>query len=203
MASEPRAVLSAKGLELLLGRLDPDLESAGQAYEDLRQALLSFFTWRRASAVEERVDETLDRLAAKLEQGQRVEDVRRFAHGIARMVLLESWRRPETRAVRVEGLELENLPAPPEPDPEPLHECLERCLTELAAGSRELILRYYLAEGRGKINERRRLAAELGVSENGLRSRAQRVRDRLERCIARRLPGRKAAPPATPADTKT
>ena len=200
MASEPRASLNAKSLKLLLGRLDPDPERAGQAYEDLRQALLGFFTWRGAPAIEERADETLDRLAAKLEQGQRVDDVRRFARGIARMVLLESWRRPETRAARVEELELERLPAPPEPEPEPLRDCLERCLTELRVGSRDLILRYYVAEGRTKIEGRRRLAEELGVSENGLRSRAQRVRDRLERCISRCLSGRMAS--RWPADTK-
>lgn len=174
---------SAQGLDRLLGRLDANAERAAQAYEDLRKALHSFFNWRGAWAPDECADETLDRLADKLEHGSPVDDVRRFARGIARMVLLESFRRPEVRAARVEESELRHLPARPELDPEPLAECLERCLAELPPESRDLILRYYVDRGRSKILNRRRLADELGTSESALRSRAQRVRDRLESCI--------------------
>ena len=60
-------------------------------------------------------------------------------------------------------------------------------LAELPAEGRDLILRYYVNQGRLKIENRRRLAAELGTSEGGLRSRAQRLRDGLERCINRCL----------------
>jgi len=52
-----------------------------------------------------------------------------------------------------------------------------------SARSRALILDYYRAEGAVKIANRQRMAAELKVSENGLRSRVQRVRDRLERDV--------------------
>ena len=76
-------------------------------------------------------------------------------------------------------------PAPPiDHDPEPhLHECLERCLAALPADARTLILEYYQDQRRQKIDRRVRLAAQLGLSANALRSRAQRVRDRLERCV--------------------
>ena len=174
---------SAQGLDRLLARLDTNIERAAQAYEDLRKALHSFFNWRGAWAPDECADETLDRLAAKLEQGAPVEDVRRFARGIARMVLLESFRRPEVRAPRAEASELLHLPATADVDPEPLRECLERCLGELPPESRDLILRYYVDQGHSKILNRRRLADELGTSESALRSRAQRIRDRLEGCI--------------------
>jgi DNA-directed RNA polymerase specialized sigma24 family protein len=166
-----------------LGRLDTNVERAAQAYEDLRKALHAFFNWRGAWAPDECADETLDRLAAKLEQGAPIADVRRFARGIARMVLLESFRRPEVRAPRADASELRHLPATVAVDPEPLRECLERCLGELPPESRDLILRYYVDQGRSKILNRRRLADELGTSESALRSRAQRVRDRLEGCI--------------------
>jgi DNA-directed RNA polymerase specialized sigma24 family protein len=65
--------------------------------------------------------------------------------------------------------------------------CFERCLAELPADGRALILEYYAAEGRLKIDGRKRLAAALGLSDTALRNRAQRLRDRLERCVRRRL----------------
>jgi len=185
--SESGAGLSASGLSRLLDRLDPDPDRAALAYESLRHTLLSFFNWRGAWAPEECADQTLDRLAAKLDQGLLVGDVRPFARGIARLVLLEAYRRPEARAARADESELDRLPAAPEGQAEPLHDCLERCLARLPDEGRDLILRYYVNQGRLKIESRRRLAAELGTSEGGLRSRAQRVRNGLERCVNRCL----------------
>ena len=52
-----------------------------------------------------------------------------------------------------------------------------------------MILKYYVAEGRTRIDNRRRLAQALGISETALRNRAQRLRDRLERCITGCLGG--------------
>ena len=49
--------------------------------------------------------------------------------------------------------------------------------------SRTLLLRYYEGERQAKISNRQRLASLLGVSDNALRSRVQRLRDRLEQCV--------------------
>ena len=181
--------LTAAGLAGLLARLDPDPDRAALAYQSLRQTLVKFFDWRGAWSPEEGADETLDRLARKLAAGDQVSDVRSFAHGIARHVLLEQSRSPEARLARSDETELDALAAADATadataDEEPLGVCLERCLAELPAESRDLILQYYVDRGRAKIENRRRLAASLGLSDNALRSRAQRVRDRLERCIA-------------------
>jgi DNA-directed RNA polymerase specialized sigma24 family protein len=64
-----------------------------------------------------------------------------------------------------------------------LFDCFDRCLAELPADSRSLMLRYYEGERSDKISNRRRLAAALAVSESALRSRVQRLRDRLEQCV--------------------
>lgn len=168
----------------LLARLGPDAERAGSAYEHLRRALVSFFAWRGAATPEDCADETLDRLATRIDDGVAVEDVPRFARGIARMVLLERWRRPETRGVPLE--ELASAPAMEEaPDDAALLDCLDRCLNELAPDNRDLILEYYGGEGRSRIDRRKRMAQALGASESALRSRAQRVRDQLGGCITR------------------
>jgi len=187
MSRDPGRGLTAGAFTSLLSRLGPDAERAGFAYEHLRRALVSFFAWRGAATPEECADETLDRLAVRLAEGVVVEDVARFAHGIARMVLREHWRRPDARGVPVAALTSTTLISEDDPDEGALADCLDRCLGELAAESRALILEYYAGEGRARIEARKRMARELGVSESALRSRLQRVRDEVERCIGRCL----------------
>jgi DNA-directed RNA polymerase specialized sigma24 family protein len=183
--------LTADAFASLLTRLGPDAERAGSAYEHLRRALVSFFAWRGAATPEECADETLDRLATRLDKGVVVEDVARFAHGIARLVLLEHWRRPEARGVPLEDL-ASGPAAATEADDDVLPR-LDRCLDELAPDSRQLILEYYGGEGRSRIDRRKGMAHALGASESALRNRAQRLRDQLERCLTRGL----ASPGAT------
>jgi DNA-directed RNA polymerase specialized sigma24 family protein len=186
----PLRGLTADGLARLLARLDHDPERAGVAYEDLRHTLVKFFDWRGAIRPDECADETLDRLARRLGEGTPVDVPRGFARGIARLVLLESWRSPEARARRASESELARLPAPETigtPDAEPRAPCLRRCLDELSPEARRLILGYYSAEGRTRIEARRRMAETLELTETALRSRAQRIRERLESCIGRCL----------------
>jgi DNA-directed RNA polymerase specialized sigma24 family protein len=178
--------LSADAFASLLSRLGPDTERAGRVYEDLRRALVSFFAWRGAATPEECADESLDRLAARIDEGVAVEDVPRFALGIARLVLLEHWRRPGARHVPLDELPREPK-APEPPDDDARARSLAGCLDELPAESRSLILDYYGGDGRGRIDRRKGMAERLGISENALRSRAQRVRDQLESCVRRRL----------------
>jgi DNA-directed RNA polymerase specialized sigma24 family protein len=187
MSKDAGRGLTAGAFSSLLSRLDRDAERAGFAYEHLRRALVSFFAWRGAATPEECADETLDRLAVRLDEGVAVEDVTRFAHGIARMVLLEHWRRPDARGVPVAALPKAAPTAEDDPDDRALADCLDRCLGELAAESQALILEYYAGEGRSRIEARKRMARELGVSESALRNRMQRVRDEVERCIGRCL----------------
>jgi DNA-directed RNA polymerase specialized sigma24 family protein len=177
-----KRALDAAALASLLARLGPDAESAGAAYETLRRALVSYFAWRGALTPEECADQALDRLAARLAEGVVVEDVARFARGVARLVLLEHWRSAERRHVPLAESAADRPEA--EAGQHAAHDCLDQCLAELPSEGRELIVQYYVAEGRTRIERRKRLAAERGISESALRNRAQRLRDGLERCIA-------------------
>jgi DNA-directed RNA polymerase specialized sigma24 family protein len=188
-AREAGRGLTAEAFAILLARLGPDAERAGSAYEALRRALVAFFTWRGAATPEECADETLDRLAARLDEGPPVENVPRFARGIARLVLLEHWRRPDAHRVPLERVGPDPRLLASALDDQPLQECLHRCLADLTPHGRDLILKYYVAEGRTRIDNRRRLAEDLGISETALRNRAQRLRYRLERCITGCLRG--------------
>jgi DNA-directed RNA polymerase specialized sigma24 family protein len=197
---DPGRGLNAAAFAILLARLGPDANVAGVAYETLRRGLVAFFTWRGSPTPEEGADETLDRLATRLRDGVVVDDVARFTRGIARLVLLESWRRPQARGVSIEEVAPPQA-APPDPGDGVLEQCLERCLAELPDEGRALILQYYGADGRTRIEARKQMAAALGVSETALRNRAQRLRDRLERCILA-CAGPDSAPGGGATDTK-
>lgn len=176
------ARITAGGLRHLLARLDPDADRAALEYERLRQSLIRFFDWRGAWPPDECADEVLDRLARKLQGGTVVDDVPKYAHGIARVVFLERRRGPIVSSI--EGVELPRVPAADPPaDDERLHDCFDRCLMQLPPEHRSLITAYYEGERRAKIANRRRLGLTLGLSENALRSRVQRLRDRLEHCV--------------------
>jgi DNA-directed RNA polymerase specialized sigma24 family protein len=176
--------ITAAGLARLLARLDADPDRAAAEYQRLRLTLVKFFDWRGAWPPDECADETLDRLVVKLEGDTSVEDVRRYAHGIARLVLLERLREQAQHPIG-EYPDLSQLRAPSPAASGSLHDCFERCLASLSAENQAQILAYYSAEGRTKIDNRRRLARAAGVSDSALRSRMQRVRNRLERCTAR------------------
>jgi DNA-directed RNA polymerase specialized sigma24 family protein len=176
-----RRALSAQGFARLLERLHPESGQAAQEYEQLRRSLVKFFDWRGVSTPDECADEVLDRLAFKLDATP-VQDVKKYALGIARLVALERRRGPVMSSIDEVGHAPLAAPAANQ-DSHPLHDCFERCLTELPEESRSLLLRYYDGERAAKISNRQGLATLLGLTDNALRSRVQRLRDRLERCV--------------------
>ena len=60
-------VLTEEAFARLLARLDPDAEKAGEKYRALHQKLVKFFDWHGARYPEEGADETLNRVARKVE----------------------------------------------------------------------------------------------------------------------------------------
>ena len=168
-------------LAKLLARLDDDPEQAALKYEHLRRALIRYFDWRGASSADECADEALDRLTRRM-SGTTVHDVYKYAHGIARLVLLERRRAPVLASI--DDVPEATLMAPVQRDSHSdLQGCFERCLGGLPEDSRELLLRYYEGQRMGKILNRRQLASVLGITESALRNRVQRLRDRLELCV--------------------
>jgi DNA-directed RNA polymerase specialized sigma24 family protein len=162
--------LSGEALEGLLLALGPERNAAGRRYELLRRKLTDFFSWRRSETPEELADETLDRLARRLMQGEPIEKVEMYALGIARMLLKESARRIERRKTALREIRVQ---VPADTD---VSGSIERCLAALPGPSRTLIERYYSGE-------RTAQARELGISLNTLRNRALRIREKLYACI--------------------
>jgi DNA-directed RNA polymerase specialized sigma24 family protein len=185
--SSRKRELTLESFTKFLAILDPDPETAGGKYEKLRRQLIKFFECRGSFISDELADETLNRLARKIDEGEGIEkNVYALSLGIARFVLLESLKRPGNR--RVEMQELATVAAPPGPwesDDDLWVVCLRECMRSVSEENRELIIEYYQDEGRARVGERKMLAARLGISLNALSNRAKRTRDKLEECVTR------------------
>ena len=183
--------LTREAFDRLLAALDRDRDEAGAKYLALRKNLRRFFEARRLAAADEAADEVLNRLARKLEMGERLENPNTYALGIARLVALEFYKSPLHKTT-AEIPESSVAPFDDEraQETEKLA-CLNRCLAGLSPDNRQLIVGYYQGEKRSKIDNRQRLADALGIPNNALRNRAVRLRDKLETCINECLDGKK------------
>jgi DNA-directed RNA polymerase specialized sigma24 family protein len=179
---EDDSTLTASAFDHLLATLDPDRDRAGDKYELIRRKLLTFFECRASSQPEDDADETLRRVARKLEQGERIENLPAYSLGVARFVLLET-----SRHRRKEQAMLENTVVGPPPQGSTVETerlaCLERCLATLPAKHRELLLSYYEEGEHGLIWRRHELAKSHGIPMNALRIRVHRLRAAMEACV--------------------
>jgi DNA-directed RNA polymerase specialized sigma24 family protein len=169
----------------LLDYLDRDRGRAADRYEELRRILMRFFEWRGAPFPDELADATFDRVARKLAEGVAIENIGGYTYGVARLVALEALKGPEARRGHgeVPG-EIAAIDGASEAaEKETRLSCLDDCLSQLPSESRELIVGYYRDDKSGRIEGRRRLAERLGLRGDALANRAQRLRDKLERCV--------------------
>jgi RNA polymerase sigma factor (sigma-70 family) len=199
-------VLTGEAFAQFLRCLDPDADRAGEKYESIRRTLVKLFDWRGARAPEECADETLNRVIRKVEAGEEICDIPTYCHGIARMVFLETLKSRDQRNLSLDELTTTPIAESAFEEEDAQTECFTRCLGELPPESRQLILQYYQDDRRAKIDNRQALAERLGIPLNALRSRAQRIRDKLEQCIAGCLghgakPGKKAEKKVKPGAT--
>lgn len=180
---------TAEAFARLLDCLDEDREQAGQKYEDLRRTLTRFFEWRGAPFPEEHADETFNRAARRLEEGVEVKNVGGYCYEVAQLICLEAFKGHARRHVPLDEVRLEAAVVPDTVGEAAERErrltCLEDCLRILPVDSRQLITEYYKDEKRGRIDHRKALAERLGLRRDALANRAQRVRDKLEKCVIR------------------
>lgn len=169
--------LTQEAFDSLLAFLGATPEEAGRKYEEIRRRLVKIFASRGCPTPEELVDESIDRVARKAaELAFTYEgDPALYFYGVARRVYLES-------------LKKRPAPAPPPPSSSSQErqqelDCLDECMRSLPPAQRTLIYDYYREEKRAKIEQRRALAARLGIGVNALRIRAHRIRAELQSCV--------------------
>jgi DNA-directed RNA polymerase specialized sigma24 family protein len=182
--------LSERSFERFLDWLDNGSSTDGQAYLEMRRRLVTYFDRKNCLEPDELADETLNRVARRLEEEGSIESdtPAKFCYTVARYVFLESLRSNRSKEVSIDE-DIRPIVDDSRPqtnaadEKEQMLQCLEKCCNTLELASRELIVRYYHGKEREKIENRRRMAENLGISMNALSIRACRIRDRLEICV--------------------
>ena len=173
-------ILTREAFDRFLARLDDDRERAGEKYEILRLKLLKYFEWRNAAIPEELADETINRIARKLHEGETIQNLNGFIFGIARHLVEEQKKELSSKEAALRELPKTSMARA---DDHRL-DCCEKCLDCLSESDRDLIINYYSSDKRARIDEHKRTAAKLAISLNSIRLRIYRIKQKLEKCIS-------------------
>jgi DNA-directed RNA polymerase specialized sigma24 family protein len=170
--------VTPESFNALLEWFDADHSRAGEKYEEIRRRLIKIFTCRGCHEAESLADDTIDRVALKVESlaSTYTGDPALYFYAVARKVLLEYLRKKKAPSHPLPQVEQSE-------NKEQEFDCLERCLEKLSRSNCDLVLRYYKAEKRAKIDQRKELALSLGIALNALRIRACRIRATLHECV--------------------
>jgi DNA-directed RNA polymerase specialized sigma24 family protein len=175
--------LTLDAFDRLLAALGPDRDAAADRYLEIRRNLVRLFEWRGCATPDEYADETINRCARKIGDGEEIRDVGTYCIGIARMVLREMSRDRDSKARPLdEAPEPRVAPADFGGDSDRRADCLRGCLGHLSPDTRDFILQYYHGDKGEKIRGRKGLMERMGLTQSTLRMRALRVRERLQLC---------------------
>jgi DNA-directed RNA polymerase specialized sigma24 family protein len=168
--------------------LDPDPEKSGKKYEAIQRNLIILLKRRGCLEPEDVADEAIDRVVRQVQRGlaetYQGEPAAYFIT-VAYHVCEERRKRPPLSALQSDP----PAPSPPDSDRESMQVCLDQCLDKLSGSNRALVLRYYREDRQSKIDDRKKLAEELGIDLNALRIRVFRIRAKLAECIESCLGG--------------
>jgi len=166
-----------EAFEKLLNWLGSDRERAGEKYEAIRLRLIRIFCCRGCQEAEDLADQTINVVLSKIDwlTENYKGDPALFFYGVAKKIYQE---------------QLKKKPPPEPPPPVDVTEverecgCLEVCLKqELPQADRQLVLRYHEKEKQERIDLRKQIARELGITINALRIKVHHIHSRLRPCI--------------------
>ena len=176
--------LTQEAFDKLLLSFGDDRDSGGKKYLEIRTHLTRFFEWRGCPFPEDHADETINRIAKRVAEGEQIQNPSGYAMGVARLLLLEILKGRQREQVAITELTNTSTEAADDPDDgEERIGCLRHCLSGLTTENRQLITEYYEGEKGDKIQNRKKLVEKLGIPVNTLRMRALRLRDRLQVCV--------------------
>lgn len=177
--------LTPENFENLLVRLSEDRDQAGVVYEEIRRGLIRFFRIRGCAGQEDLADETINRVARRIEEFTPDEsfELIKFCYGFARNIYLEyiAQRRELEFNPDLDYLEPERFADVEEKNEH--YKCLEHCLGKIPEDKRQIVIRYYSADKIDKIKLRQKMAEELNLTTRNLHTKVYRMRDKLKKCI--------------------
>ncbi|HYL99388.1 MAG TPA: hypothetical protein VEZ90_10575, partial [Blastocatellia bacterium] len=130
--------MSQESLRRLFGWLDEGTDSGGNSYLEIRRRLVLYFDRKNCLSPDELADETLNRVARRLEEEGSIESdsPAHYCYIVARFVFLEYTRKPDTETLNEDSTPRSgtvSLIAPAvstedQMERERRNECLSRCL---------------------------------------------------------------------------
>lgn len=180
---------NADSFRRFLEWLGENAESDGAKYLEMRERLTAYFDRKNCFAPDELADETLSRVARRLEEEGIIESETpaKYCYIVARFVFMEYLRGTERKNVQLDEVLHQKSDdfavSEAAENKEKMLDCLEKCTGKLESASRDIIIRYYFGTERIKIENRRALAESLSITGNALTIRACRIRTKLETCV--------------------
>src|ERR1041385_785202 len=134
--------LTQDAFDRMLIALGGDRDSGGEKYLEIRTNLTRFFEWRGCSFPEDHADETFNRMAKKLDEGEQILNPAGYAMGVARLLLLEVMksRQREQSALNEIGAAGEAYVA--DDDGEDRLQCPRDCFQKLSPHTPRLVFPY-------------------------------------------------------------
>lgn len=184
LKSMPKS-LTSESLKKLLNAFSADEAEAARIYSDLCDSLTRFFQLKGIANADKAADETVDRMADKIEQGEEIKNLRKFAFGVARFVYLENLRREKAAKRAASEFYTKNSSIKFEESDQ--IEIFRNCFKKLYDHERALLLSYFEDLPPDELfKKRQKMARSEGIEINALRNRISRLRNRLEECFGRR-----------------
>ncbi|MFV0390061.1 MAG: hypothetical protein ACK5NT_15060 [Pyrinomonadaceae bacterium] len=178
--------LTDEAFTRLLKWLDDGAPTNGRKYLEMRERLVSYFDRKSSVNPDDLADETLDRVARRLtEEKITTDEPAKYCYIVAKFVYLESLRAKENKNIEITDShpDTTDLFFKDSETAEKRFGCLEKCTAKLELQMRELIMNYYCGDAGEKIEIRRKMAEDLGISSNALTIRAYRIREQLMKCV--------------------
>ncbi len=166
---------SEEAFNKLLAWLNADRNRAAERYQRIQFRLIKIFAAKGCVDPESLADETLNAICQKIDSllANYSGNPDLYFYGVAKKIFLEQIPKPFSLPALVDNSEIEIRCG-----------CLEQCLkTAASADERSWVLRYHDGEGRQRIENRKKLAEELGITINALRIRIFHIQTRLRPCI--------------------
>lgn len=185
-------LISENAFGALLKWLDTEKKSDGECYLEIHERLVNYFDRKNCQNPDELADETLNRVARRLEEEGKLESQTpaKYCYITAKFVFLENLRNKDKHNVSIDETvenKLFSKTFDDKTEKEKRLNCLEICAETLDFVNREIIFGYYYGEERIKIENRRKLASKFELSINALSIRACRIREKLHICVVKCL----------------
>jgi len=189
----PTSKVTEGSFTRLLEQLDVDRERAGGPIRAAAAGADSVLRMARRALPEEHADATFDRVARRLAEGVAIANVGAYCYEVARLICLEALKAPERRGVAIDENTASVSVVHPlhdsdgDGDEERRLRCLERLSRRSSRREPPADHRLLRRACQRRIDQRRALAARIGVERDALANRAQRIRNKLEACVSRCL----------------